>query len=68
MFLGAENHIYTDHCNLKYNNLSTQYVLNWHLFIEEFHPTFHYIKGVDNVVADALSCLPITTSSEVELI
>ena len=33
-----------------------------------FHPTFHCIKGVDNVVADALSCLPIEASSEVGMI
>ena len=29
-----------------------------HLFIDDFHPSFHYIKGVDNVIADALSHLP----------
>ena len=38
------------------------------VFIEVFYPTFHYIKGVDNVVADALSCLPIEASSEVGMI
>ena len=58
-------YICTDHRNLTYNTLSTQRVLHWSLFIEEFHPTFHYIKGVDNVVADALSRLPIEASSEV---
>ena len=58
----------TDHHNLAYNTLSTQWVLHWHLFIAEFHPTFHYIKGVDNVVADALSHLHIEALSEVGMI
>ena len=68
MLLGADIHIYTDHHSLTYNIFSTQHILHWHLFIEEFHPTFHYIKGVDNVVADALSHLPIKALSEVDLI
>jgi len=30
----------------------------WRLFIEEYSPNLQYIKGENNVVADALSCLP----------
>ena len=65
MLLGADIHIYTDHCNLTFHMLSTQSLLHWCLLIEEFNPIFHYIKGVDNILADALSCLPIKASVEV---
>ena len=56
----VELHIYTDHKNLTYNKLSSQKVMRWRLFIEEFQPIFHYVKGADNIIADALSRLPRT--------
>ena len=64
MLFSADIHIHTDHHNLTFANLTLQRVLQWHLFIEEFAPTFHYIKRSTNVIADALSRLPIDTSSD----
>ena len=34
--------------------------IRWRLYIEEYSPDRHYIKGTHNLVADALSCLDIS--------
>ena len=52
--------IHTDHEALKY--LKGQTMLNkrhakWSEFIESFPYVIKYIKGKENVVADALSCI-----------
>ncbi len=57
ILLGHEIVVYTDHKNLTYKNFNTKRVMHWRLILEEFGLTLRYIKGTQNVVADALSHL-----------
>ena len=65
MIFGYPIDIYTDHQNWTYDKvIRNSRVLRWRLLLEEFAPTFHYIKGKKNVVADALSRLPFSEVTE----
>ena len=59
ILLGQKSKIYTDHKNLMYKTFNTEHIMRWWLVIEEFSPELLYIKGEQNIVADALSCLDI---------
>ena len=39
--------------------------MRWRLILEEFGPELKYIKGENNVVADALSCLEKSPNQEI---
>lgn len=50
--------IFTDHKNSIQAVFNNPQMLRWRLEIEEFGPEMKYIRGHDNIVADALSRLP----------
>ena len=57
ILLGHKIIVHTDHKNLTYEHSTSDRVMRWHLFLEEYGPEFQYIKGEDNIVTDALSHL-----------
>ena len=60
ILLGHEIIVHTDHKNLVYKHFNTERVMRWRLLLEEFGPKLLYIKGGDNIVADALSRMRLT--------
>ena len=58
ILFGQELEVYTDHSNLVCKSLTSDRVMRWRLYIEEFSPNLVYLKGPDNKAADAISRLP----------
>jgi hypothetical protein len=54
--------VYTDHQNLTYKVFNVECVMRWRLIIEQFGVELRYIKGKNNIVADALSRLGLAPS------
>ena len=61
ILLGQKIVVYTDHKNLTCKNFNTERVMRWRLILEEYSPELRYIKGENNIVADALSRLDMVS-------
>ena len=57
--------VYTDHKNLTYNLFNTERVMRWRLILEQFGPELKYIKGENNVVANAFRRLEMSGNQEI---
>ena len=67
ILLGHRIIVHTDHKNLVCKHFNTERVMRWRLVLEEYGPELNYIKGENNIVADALSRLEMTPDDEVEM-
>lgn len=58
--------LHADHKNLTYSppQFTTKQVPCWHLCLEEFHTKFIHLNGSDNVLVDALRCVPLKEAQE----
>ena len=65
ILLGHQIMVYTDHKNLTYTFLNIERVMRWRLILEELGPKLKYIKGENNIVADALYCLEISDNQDI---
>ena len=66
ILLGQSIRVYTDHKNLTYDSFNTDRVMRWRLILEEYGPELIYVKGQNNIVADALSRLDLKKESILE--
>jgi hypothetical protein len=63
ILLGRLINMYTDHKNLSFDNFTSDRVRRWRLIIEEYGPCIVYLPGSNNIIADALSCLPTSNTT-----
>jgi len=57
MLLGQQIEVLTDHKSPANKHFNTERVMHWRLLPEEFGPKLMHVKGVNDIVADALSGL-----------
>jgi hypothetical protein len=59
MLWGQSIKVFTDHKNLMRDALGSTWdqVYQWRLLLEEYRPEIVYIKGIHNIIADAISRL-----------
>ena len=65
--VGTKVIVYTDHAALKYlltKKVTKSMQIRWILLLQEFDLGIKDNKGVENSVADHLSCMPITSSQD----
>ena len=67
ILFGQKIAVYTDHENLVQKSLTSDRVMRWRLYIEEYSPELIYLKGTDNHAADAISRLPLSTEESTGL-
>ena len=65
ILLGHQITVYTDHKNLTHNIFNIDRVMRWRLIPKEFGPELKYIKGENNVFANALSRLEKSDNQEI---
>jgi hypothetical protein len=64
ILLGQQIKVFTDHKNLTCVNFNTQRVIRWCMVIEDFALELIYIPEAKNIVADAISCLEMSDTIE----
>ena len=70
MLWGQRLKVFTDHKNLVQSALgyTCNRVYRWRLILEEYDPEILYIKGENNIVADAISRLEYNEEEKTRLV